>query len=136
MHTCLPNQNAKTFDRANKEGGGTGGREKGRKGGGRGEKGEREKGEWGREKGERRMENRRAGERLREKGENGEGEGRKGPPCTPLNRHIIRNGPTCTDDLTWEGFALNNKLRQYDVIGAGVNNLGLKITFLDRKQTF
>ena len=33
---------------------------------------------------------------------------------------------------TWEGFTLNNKLRQYDVIGVGVNNLGSKITFLDR----
>ena len=27
-------------------------------------------------------------------------------------------------DPTWEGFTLNNKLRQYDVIGVGVNNLG------------
>ena len=53
VHTCLPNQNAKTFDRANKEGG-TGGREKGRMGG-------LERGKRG------------AGE-----GRKGEGEGRKG----------------------------------------------------------
>ena len=70
MHTCLPNQNAKTFDRANKEGGyrGVGEREErgageGRKGGGRmekgGEKGEKEEGlgrTGGREKGWRRRE--------------------------------------------------------------------------------
>ena len=117
MHTCLP------FDRANKEGG-TGGREKGRKGGaGEGRKGSGRKGEKGeKEEGE------------QEGGRKGEGEGRTGPSCTPFNKHIIRNGPT--GDLTWEGFTLNNKLRQYDVIGAGVNNLGLKITFIDRKQTF
>ena len=100
MHTCLPNQNAKTFDRANKEGD-TGGQERGERGGRR----EKRRGRTGgREK------------RGREKG-------------TPLNKHIIRNGPT------WEGFMLNNKLGQYDVIGAAVNNLGLKITFLDRKTS-
>ena len=122
MHTCLP------FDRPNKEGG-TGGREKGRKGAG-----ERRKGSGRREKGGGRREKRRREKGEQEGGRKGEGEGRKGPPCTPLNKHIIRNGPT--GDLTWEGFTLNNKLRQYDVIGAGVNNLGLKITFLDRKQIF
>ena len=79
MHICLPNQNAKTFDRANKEGG-TGGREKGRKGGGRGEKGGREKGERG-EKGEKE-------EGEQEGGRKGEGEGRKGPPPVPLSTSI------------------------------------------------
>ena len=43
---------------------------------------------------------------------------------------MVLRDPTC------EGFTLNNRLRQYDVIGAGVNNLGLKFTFLDRKQHF
>ena len=70
-----------------REKGRKGERERGKRGGGRREKRRREKGERGG-----RRENRRAGER--EKGEKGEGEGRKGPPCTPLNKHIIRNGPT------------------------------------------
>ena len=80
MHICLPNQNAKTFDRANKEGVQGGGR-KGERGAGEGRKGERRE-KRRREKGE------------QEGGRKGEGEGRKGPPCTPLNKHIIRNGPT------------------------------------------
>ena len=107
-----------------------GGWEKGRKGGA----GKGRKGSGRREKGGGRREKRRREKGEQEGGRKGEGEGRKGPPCTPLNKHIIRNGPT--GDLTWEGFTLNNKLRKYDVIGAGVNNLGLKITFLDRKKTF
>ena len=59
MHTCLLNQNAKTFDRANKEGVEGGGRKgergagEGRKGAGEGRKGEEEgrKGGGRREKG-------------------------------------------------------------------------------------
>ena len=75
MHTCLPNQNAKTFDRANKEVG-TGGGRLGKRRVGEGRKG-REKGE--KEGGKR---------EGREKGE------RDALYLSPPNKHIIRNGPT------------------------------------------
>ena len=63
-----------------------GGGRKGGRGAGEGRKGDGRKGE--------RREKRRREKGEQEGGRKGEGEGRKGPPCTPLNKHIIRNGPT------------------------------------------